>query len=578
LTRLILIAVAGLDWANFDAWTRSGALPQLTRLRNKGLAGSLTGAPAGEGLAAYASLASGVQPETHGVWRGQEAWGGGLRPTGRASWRAAPIWSQLEAAGISTGSVGWPAIRPGADWAGLHLDETFAEPTGKTAADWALPLSCARADVREDLVALRVHPTQITTDAIRGFVPGLAKIDQSRPTPLPALALAIARAATNQAGAVWLMNNSAPDAVFVFHGLLGQVRAFTQGRDDPAYAFATKAAWQFTDALIGRLAEVADKDALVIVVSPGWRGRAGVVLAAGAGGQVTPDFLGADILDIAPTVLSFFGLQSTDLSGRSLSVVRQKTPLKPVASPPMPQPVEPEVELLRAAAAEGFSPPPQPTFAWRAQGLADLGAMVLKRAPQAAADLTAEALKLHPDDVPALRVRATALFALERADELLEVAEALARTAPERGWGALARGAHYILRKEHELAAPWLTKAEADPDIDTKLTVAAAWMIAQRVAQAERVLKTVLDLDPDNVPAEIGLAIMAMTRRDFFAAEAALKRAIAQDPGRAAIYQTLSQVYAETGRPAEAARMTDIAHSLGAPEDRTASASSASTS
>jgi tetratricopeptide (TPR) repeat protein len=470
----------------------------------------------------------------------------------------------LQAAGISTGSVGWPAIRPGADWAGIHLDETFAEPSGKNAADWALPLSCAPPEVREEIVALRVHPTQITTDVILGFVPELAKIDQSRPTPLPALALAVARAATNQAGAVWLLNKSSPDAVFVFHGLLGQVRAASQGRADPAYSYATKAAWQFTDALIGRLAEVAGHDALVIVVSPGWRGSAGVVLAAGAGAQAAPEFLGADLLDIAPTVLGFFGLQASHLPGRALTSVRQKTPLKPAPSPPTPEPVQPDADLLRAAAEEGFPPPPPASPAWRAEGLAQLGFMLLRRTPEAAAKVTAEALKLNPDNVMALRVRATALFALERADELLETAEALERTAPDRGWSALARGAHYILRKEPALAAPWLTKAEADRDAETLLTVAAAWLIAKRSARAEGIFKRVREMDPANVSAEIGVAMTAMMRRDFLAAEAALKRAIDQDPGRAAIYQTLAQIYTDTGRRQEAERMTQIARRLGA--------------
>ena len=93
--------------------------------------------------------------------------------------------------------------------------------------------------------------------------------------------------------------------------------------------------------------------------------------------------------------------------------------------------------------------------------------MLLRRAPEAAAKVTADALRLDPNNVLALRLRATALFALERADELLEIAEALERTAPARGWSALARGAHHILRKEFEFAAPWLTKAEADPDNET---------------------------------------------------------------------------------------------------------------
>jgi Tfp pilus assembly protein PilF len=568
LTKLILIAVAGLDWAGFDAATHSQTLPNLARLRARGFAGSVTGAPVGEGLAAYASLATGVQPETHHVWRSHEAWGGGVRPTGRASWRAAPLWARLEAAGVSTGSVGWPAVRPGADWAGVHLDETFSEPNGKTAADWALPLSCAPSELREEILPLRVHPTQITTEAILGFVPELHRIDQSKPTLLPALALAIARAATDQAGAVWLLNEPAPDALFVFHGLLGQVRAVSDKRQESAYGFAIKAAWQFTDAMIGRLAEVAGSDALVLVVSPGWRGRAGVVLGAGPAVQqasdLLADFLGADLLDIAPTVLGFFGLQAADLPGRAMAPVRQESRLTPAPSPPLAERIQPDQDLLRIAAADGFAPPPQPPAAWRAQGLAELGFMLLRRSPEAAANVTADALKLDPNNLLALRMRATALFSLGRADELLEMAEALEHAAPQRGWGALARGAHHILRKEIGIAMPWLTKAEADPDIETLLTVAAAWLIAKRSARAERVFKTVLDVDPTNVSAEIGTAITAMMRHDFLGAEAALKRAIKQDPGRAQVYQTLAQVYDETDRKVEAERMMTIARRLGA--------------
>jgi tetratricopeptide (TPR) repeat protein len=562
MTKLVLIAAAGLDWAQFDAATRSGALPRLARLRSMGFAGSVTGAPVGEGVAAFASLATGVHPEVHGVWRNLEAWGGGLRPTGRASWRAAPIWMRLQAAGISTGSVGWPSIRPGTDWAGLHLDETFADPSGKTAADWALPLRCAPPEVREKIVSLRVHPTQITTDTILGFVPELNKIDQSRPTPLPALALAVARAATNQAAAVWLIGEQSPDAVFVFHGLLDQVRAASDGRAEPGYAYATKAAWRFTDALIGRLADVAGAHALVLVVSPGWRGRAGVVLAAGSMVQSAPDFLSADLLDIVPTILESFGLEDGNLTGRALIPLRRNPRCTPAPSPPLAPPVEPDRDLLRIAVGDGCVAPQPASAAWHAQGLAELGFILLRRAPEATVKATAEALRLDPNNVLALRIRATALFALERADALLEVAEALERRAPDRGWGALARGAHHLLRKEIELASPWLTKAEDDPDSETLLTVAAAWLVAKRSARAEHVFNAVLKIDPANVSAEIGVAITAMARHDFRTAETALKRAMAENPGRAAIYQTLAQVYDATARDWEAEQLRKIARLL----------------
>ena len=220
MTKLLLIAASGMDWGGFDAATRSGALPKLAALRGRGFSGSLTGSPVGESLAAFASLATGVQPETHGIWRHQEVWGGGLRPTGRLSWRANPIWARLEAANVSTGSVGWPAIAPGADWPGVHLDQGFVEPTGKTAEDWALPLRCAPTGAREAIALRRVHPTQITTSMIQGFVPDLVAIDQTKPSQLPALAVAMARAATIQGSAVWLMSERAPQATFVFQGIL----------------------------------------------------------------------------------------------------------------------------------------------------------------------------------------------------------------------------------------------------------------------------------------------------------------------------------------------------------------------
>jgi tetratricopeptide (TPR) repeat protein len=562
MTRLVLIAAAGLDWGGFDAGTRSESLPALAALRRRGFACALSGSPAGEGLAAFASLVTGVEPETHGVWRSQETWGGGVRPTGRSSWRATPIWARLEAAGVTTGSVGWPGIAPGADWAGVHLDQTFAEATGKTATDWALPLRCAPLDARDAIALRRVHPTQITTDMIRGFAPDVATIDQNRPSPLPALAIAMARAATIQGGAVWLLTDRAPSATFIFHGILAQARRAAEGRVEPGSAYAAKAAWRFLDSLFGKVAEVAGQEALVLVVSPGWRGRPGVVVGAGPAVKPSADLPAADILDIAPTLLGLFGLEDPGLAGRRLERLSSQPPYAQAPSPPLQGPVEPDRNLLRIAEADGYAPPPPVPAAWRAQGLAQLGQMLLRRAPAAAESAAAEALGLDSSNALALRVRATALFALEQAEGLIEMAVGLERAAPNRGWGALARGAYHILRHEPARASPWLLKAEADRETETLLTVASGWLMIRNHAATERVLQNVLKDDPENSAAEIGMAIVWMARRDFIAAEAALRRALAQDPARAEAYEILADVYHETGRKAWADSMSDIARRL----------------
>jgi predicted Zn-dependent protease len=142
------------------------------------------------------------------------------------------------------------------------------------------------------------------------------------------------------------------------------------------------------------------------------------------------------------------------------------------------------------------------------------------------------------------------------------MAEGLERVAAKRGWGALARGAYHVLRKQPNQASSWLARAEADPDIETLLTVAAGWLMIRNSSAGGRVFKRVLEMDPANVGAEIGMAVVAMAERDFIAAESALQRALAHDPARAAIYETMAKVYRETGRKAQAERVEEIARRL----------------
>lgn len=96
----------------------------------------------------------------------------------------------------------------------------------------------------------------------------------------------------------------------------------------------------------------------------------------------------------------------------------------------------------------------------------------------------------------------------------------------------------------------------------TRLTAAAGWLTINRAIDAERVFQSVLAIDPANASAEIGMAIVAMAQRDLLAAEAALQRALIQDPSRAAIYEMMAEIYRETGRKDGADKMKAIARRL----------------
>ena len=309
-----------------------------------------------------------------------------------------------------------------------------------------------------------------------------------------------------------------------------------------------------------------------MVVSPGWGAKPGLLLAAGAGVRPDPEFQGADFLDIAPTLLARFGLEDPTLPGRPITALTPAGDRARAPSPDPEPPAPPDRALLQAAADQGYPPPVQAPPAWHAQGLAELGLMVLQRTPATARDAAQAALRLDPDNPLALAVLAVAHVHLEESEPLPALAEALMRTAPDRGWGALAQGAYHVLRGEAGAAAPWLVKAEADTDPESLLNVAALWLAAGRPHDAERVFDAILARDPENVPAGIGLGMTAGARRDFRTAEVALQRVLRQDPARAPAWLQLAQIYARTGRRPEAERAAAAAARLGASADQAAAA------
>jgi tetratricopeptide (TPR) repeat protein len=569
MTRQVLIGVAGLDWASFNEVIRSGKAPALAALAGRGSPCWLSGAPLGEGPAAWASMVTGVQADGHGIWRREEAWSGGVRPIGRASWRAAPLWARLDAAGISTGSIAWPATRPGADWPGHHVDDTFPVPSGRLGEDWALPPHCAPAAARAALRERRIHPTDISAAMLAPFVPALADIDQSRDAYLPILAVAMARAATIQAGATWLLTEVKPDAVFIHHPWLGEVRASFGRFTDGPFAGVVAAAWRFLDGLVARIVELAGPDAAVILVSPGWRDLPGVFLAAGAEGR--RDSESAHLLDVAPTVLGLFGLEDPSLVGRRLTAAAGDDALVPAPQVAI-EPIEADARLMEEAIEAGYTPPAGATPAWRAQGLAELAWMLLERDPAAAGQTAAAALALDSENIMALRARTRAHVLLDEAPPLVELGATLSRLAPRRGWGALALGAYHVLRGEKGLAGPWLRRAEADSETFNLLTVATLWTAARRPSDAERVFRRLLKQNPRSATAEIGLAMALKSRRDFLGAEAALDRARSQDPGRPAVWLQFADLYARTARRIEADRAADEAARLGASAEQVAAA------
>lgn len=545
--RTLLLGISGLDWTGLHDAVAAGWTPHLAALMARGGVGGLDAAGAPPGTAAWTMLATGQPPSVNGIARDLEYGGGGPRPVGRAAWRAAALWQTLTAAGIATGSVAWPGSGGGAlaRWPGLHVDTRFALASAKTWDHWLLPLHSVPDAHRDELRALRVHPTDITAAQMQPFVPAIATIDQDFDLGLTTLAVAMAQAATVQAAAIWAL--AQPDWRFlaVHHRFLGSARSVSHGAIPP-YDQVAAGAWRFIDAMIGAIAAAAAPDTTLLIASPGWHDASGVLVAAGPGlphGRIKT----ATLTDLAPTILARFGLADATLPGRILSQLAPSHGLRAVAPPPIAQPEADDHEELARIVALGYAPPPQ----WDVSAVARLRDPGLP--PAEAIDIAQTVLAQRPADVEALSLMAFAHIALGQSDPLPAIAERLTRAAPAQPWGALVQGAYHAVRGEAEAARPWLVAAEKDADPITLIRIGGAWLLLDRFSDANRVFEAALALRPESAEAAVGLSITALARRDLRRAEDVVRAFLRRAPGHRPALLQLATVLDRAGRTSEAA-------------------------
>ena len=559
MERTLTIGLAGIDWPGLGVAMARGWAPALSALAARGASGPLRADAPLTGPAPWVSLATGLPVERHGVVADDDAWAGGVRAASRASWRAPALWEHLAQADIATASVAWPASGPGAAWRGLHVDDAFARANDPDWESWAMPLDCVPPHLRETLREARVHPADIDGAMLKPLVPDLAAVDQARDTTLAGLAVAMAHAATVQAAAVALLGE-APDACFVHHVWMAEVRAQRTG-DTAPYDRVIEGAWRFLDGMVARLIDLA-RDRLVLIVAPGLGTNAGVLLAAGPGVGAATTILGARWHDIAPTLLARHGLRDPALPGHVLPALA--SPADGIVRPMPQREAETDHVLLAAVVAQGYALPPPPPAAWRAARLAALGEMLLARAPERALEAADAALAIQPATALALGVRAYALVALGRPDPLPDIADRLAQIAPDRPWGALARGAYHALKGDARSARPHLLVVERSDDAISCLRAGAAWLVLRRPADADRAFGAALTLDPGNADAELGRAMAAMALRRPLQAEAAARRVLAADPAHAAAWLQLRAALHRQGRRREVADADTMLVRLGA--------------
>lgn len=540
--RLLLVGWEVGDWDFLHPLIDQGETPNLARIVNQGASGGLSCPPPFGSSSQWTTLATGKRAWQHQICLPYQGETGKGRMVGAGCRAARPLWDVLADQGRRALAIGWPTTHGGRGCATL-VSYHYHIPTAPPGRAWpAAPAGTYSCEsVAAQLDPLRVSPEQVTPDVLDSFAPDWRTIDQDRDPSLAQLRIVLAADFSYQAAAAHLLQaESWSFAAVRFPGLAQFCRLFARqhlladdptAKTNPVYRDTLPAMFRAADAMLGRLIEIAGPGTAVVLAAPcgvnprpgpepdAWKRPVGVFAAAGPGFAEDALLHGMNSLDVAPTVLDWFGLPvGQDMEGRvRVDCLTAPSKVARVATW--------ETEDSSAAAIpqrESLSQTDRWGYDWNTvESLLDAGRYV-------------DALPLLESlfqAVPENPLFSQTLFQtqlsqgmIDQAEQTLEVlVDSLPPSAAPlpRAELALARGDKPLVRQcLDELLKNPPRSSEVWRRIGLLLHAMREWNKLEGVARA------VLNQNEQDEIAWLGLAEAKLRKRDFPTAEAAAKRAI----------------------------------------------------
>lgn len=409
--KLLLLGWDAADWEHIEPLLDAGKLPALRRLIENGVSGNLATLQPILSPMLWNSVATGKQPWKHGVhgFIEPDPHGGGARPWGSRNRTGKALWNILTQRGLRTNVINWWASHPAEPVNGCIVSNTFGGTRRDHAGNWKVPGGAVHpADRAPALAENKVFARELTAEELLPFVPRGAEIDQDNDDRLSLLADCVAEMLTTHATATAVMEREPWDFMAVyFTGIDHFSHSFMSyhpprlpwvpERDFELYKDVIAGAYQFHDLMLQRYVDLAGPDATIILCSDHgfhsrqlrpavvpnepagaayWHRRFGIFVASGPGIERGKKVFGASLLDIAPTILTLFGLPyGEDMDGRVLAEIFTAPPaVRTVPSwetepgeygalPPEQAPADPaeNEELMRQFVALGYIEAPGDT-------------------------------------------------------------------------------------------------------------------------------------------------------------------------------------------------------------------------
>lgn len=351
--RLLLVEWDAADWKVLHPMIDADEMPALKRLVEGGASGELLSLHPLVPTMLCTSIMTGKRAWQHGICHSVEVGeNGSPKPVAAGQRHSAALWQMLAHEGKRCLVIGWPASHGENVRNGAIVSDRYPEPTaGPGIMPWppAIPHTYFPEGLRTGLDPLRVSPENIGANVISQYIPEWKKIDQRRDHRLGQLRLFLATDYSYQTAALKLLKDEEWDLAAVRLPALGPISqifipyhlarsAKNSDQEIELYKNVVRAGCGILDNMLQQLIGLAGPDAAVVVLSghgvrtkgvptegfpasdnESWKSPYGIFVAFGP--EFARDSLlhGASILDVAPTILTYFGFPiGDDMEGRVL--------------------------------------------------------------------------------------------------------------------------------------------------------------------------------------------------------------------------------------------------------------------
>ncbi len=579
--KLLLIGWDAADWKVINPLMDNGMMPALESLVNDGVVGNLATLDPPLSPMMWTSISTGKHADQHGILGFTEPSpeGRGVRPVMVTSRKVKAVWNILMQCGFKTNVIGWWPSHPAEPINGIAVSNFFQKATTEYGKPWPMaPGTVYPPSLADTLKEFRVHPGELTAAHILPFVPNAARIDQDKDRRLVSLSKIISEISSIQAVGTWVLENSEWNFTAIYfdgidhfcHGFMRFHPPQMKGVPDEIfelYKGVVQGGYIYHDMMLGRLLDLVDEETTVMLVSdhgfhsdhlrprgipdepagPAWEHRPyGIFVLKGPGIKKDERVYGANLLDVAPTILTLFDLPiGRDMPGKPLLQAFEET--LEISYVDSWEEIEGECgmhpkDIQRDPIAEqaamqqlielGYIEKPDENVSKNIERTVEESQFYLARVyinkneHSKAEPLLADLYAKHPEQVRFSFNYAKCLESVGKLDEAYEVVSKIIQ-AEKKPYPQLflLQGTLEYAKKNYEKALEFLKKAQkADSELpQLHRQLGFVYLQMRRPKDAEAAFYKALDNDPEDPQTHYGLAlVMARLRKHEESAEYSL--------------------------------------------------------